>query len=642
MRKILSILIVGIFVISGLGAVALNNEINNQNLKIIEKSIAFSEPSIVDSEQYLKINLEEQTSSIFDIGKPKLPVVTKIFTFSFGTKINGVDVSFSNEYKLFLSKEVEPVPEPVKMNANVVVAKNSIKDPKIYESRGLYPKNDYNYKLASGLKDNKNIIYLIINLYPVRYSPNENILYYSKNANIKIDFEEPKNPVIFNDEYDLVIITPSKFSQELQPLIDHKINYGVETVLKTTEDIYDEYNGFDEAEKIKLFIKDAIEDWGVKYVLLFGSVNLLPIRTTWFFQRWHNHYWNESILSDLYYSDVYDEYGDFCSWDSNGNGMYGEVYQNCPGENDTVDLYPDVNIGRLACANTQDANTVIDKIIYYETNTYGKDWFDNIVLAGGDTFPDYNGNEGEILNDMIEAIMSDFTPKRLRTSDNTFNSFKLNAALYDGAGFFDYSGHGLHDRILTHPPNSDKWKLYLDLNLKNLHNGNKLPIVFFDACLTAKLDNNQSSINIPNTYAPKIIKNTFLSRAFKPISKIFNYFFNNFKTNHFFDIINRQKITYEPKDDEKLFPCFAWSWIIKENAGAIATVGSTRTAFGGFDSGAGKLSLEFFSSYETSETAGEMMTQAQIGYITDVPYDLFTVEEFVLLGDPSLKIGGYP
>ena len=36
-----------------------------------------------------------------------------------------------------------------------------------------------------------------------------------------------------------------------------------------------------------------------------------------------------------------------------------------------------------------------------------------------------------------------------------------------------------------------------------------------------------------------------------------------------------------------------------------------------------------------------MMTKAQNAYITDVPDDEFTVEEFILLGDPSLKIGGY-
>jgi hypothetical protein len=38
---------------------------------------------------------------------------------------------------------------------------------------------------------------------------------------------------------------------------------------------------------------------------------------------------------------------------------------------------------------------------------------------------------------------------------------------------------------------------------------------------------------------------------------------------------------------------------------------------------------------------GQMMTKAQNAYITDVPWDEFTVEEFTLLGDPSLKLGGY-
>jgi hypothetical protein len=36
-----------------------------------------------------------------------------------------------------------------------------------------------------------------------------------------------------------------------------------------------------------------------------------------------------------------------------------------------------------------------------------------------------------------------------------------------------------------------------------------------------------------------------------------------------------------------------------------------------------------------------MMTAMQNQYIVDVPGDDFTVEEFVLLGDPSLKMGGY-
>jgi len=429
-----------------------------------------------------------------------------------------------------------------------------------------------------------------------------------------------------DDVYDMVIIAPSEFSDELQPLIDHKNTREVETIFKSTEEIYNEYDAFDEAEEIKYFIKDAIEDWGVDYVLLVGSVDKLPIRTTWFFQRWHQHYWNETILSDLYYTDIYDEYGDFCSWDSNGNGMYGEVYRGCPGENDTVDLYPDVNIGRLACENGKDVNIVVDKIINYETSTFGKSWYNNILLIGGDTFPGHNGNEGEILNNMVEQIMSDFTPIKLWTSDGTFTSRAVNRELNKGVGFVDYSGHGFELGVGTHPPDDDSWVNYNVFHLPALLNGDKLPIVFFDACLTAKLDYDISELNFNS----------------EPVSMIPNYYLNIHNSNPVSRRSNSfASLTRMLPISDKLVPCFAWRLVKKSNGGAIATIGATRTAFGGFDSGAGKMSLEFFSAYESSETLGQMMTQAQIGYITDVPYDAFTVEEFILLGDPSLKIGGY-
>jgi hypothetical protein len=49
-------------------------------------------------------------------------------------------------------------------------------------------------------------------------------------------------------EYDMVIIAPDVFSDEIQPLIDHKNDVGIETFLKTTKEIYDEYEGRDESE----------------------------------------------------------------------------------------------------------------------------------------------------------------------------------------------------------------------------------------------------------------------------------------------------------------------------------------------------------------------------------------------------------
>ncbi len=60
-------------------------------------------------------------------------------------------------------------------------------------------------------------------------------------------------------EYDLVIIAPAAFTTDLQTLIDHKNNHDVKTILKTAEEIYEEYTGVDEPEQIKYFIKDALK-----------------------------------------------------------------------------------------------------------------------------------------------------------------------------------------------------------------------------------------------------------------------------------------------------------------------------------------------------------------------------------------------
>ena len=638
MKKIIPILIVGILVLSGLGAVALTDE-KAYNEKVEEKSIVISKPIIKDIGQYITVNIDESTSSISEPGKPMLPIVTEVFTFPFGTKIRNVDVINSKVTKQVLLKEIYPTPEPKSLDVETKIFKEPSKNLKLYESSELFPSASFSYKTASGLENNEHVLYLIISWYPVRYSPTENIIFYSEKADFKIRYETPKSPIVFEDIYDLVIIAPTEYSDSLQPLADHKNSFGIETTIKTTESIFSEYEGYDDIEEIKYFIKDAIENWGVKYVLLVGSVDKIPIRTTWIVMRWYNHYWNESILTELYYADVYDELGDFCNWDSDGDGKFGEVFINCPGGNDTVDLYPDVHIGRLACSNIEEVNIVVDKIIFYETNTFGKSWFNNILLLGGDTFPHWNGNEGEILNLMIEEIMSDFNPTKLWCSTLTFWWWTINQEINKGVGFVDYSGHGVEDAMGTHPPNSDLWLMYKNKHLDGLYNTDKLPIVFFDACLTAKLDYNKSEANI---YQTSWIFNSFLfNYLLKSFSRIFKSILERNTQNPIkMDIESNNEIT-ESRDGSDLVPCFAWNWIRKSDGGAIANIGATRTAFGGFDSGAGKMSIEFFSTYESCETIGEMWSNAQIGYNMDVPWDFFTLEEFILLGDPSLKVGGY-
>jgi hypothetical protein len=598
MKKLLSLYIVAILVLSSLGAVAITNGKTN-DMKIKIESIAISKPVIKDEGQYITVSFEEATASLSDSGKPMLPILTKVFTFPFDTQISSVDVSFSDTKELSLTKEIKPTKAQIPLD--MTMENGLIKNLTTYESTELYPTRSYSYTVGAGLDGEEHVIYLAVQCYPIRYSPANNIISYSENAEIQVTYEEPATPTVFSDQYNLVIISPSEFSNELQPLINHKISMGVNTILKTTEEIYSEYSGRDNAEKIKYFIKDAIETLGIDYVLLVGSVDKLPIRTT------YASFWEGDLITDLYYADIYNATGGFCSWDGNNNDKFGEVRytQEQIFDIDGVDLYPDVNIGRLPCGTNAEVQTVVNKIINYETETYGASWFKNIILVGGDTFPGWGGNEGEEKNLITEQIMSDFTPTILWTSDGTFSAKSLNQAINKGAGFIDYAGHGFEIGVATHPPNSDTWVPYHTNHLLGATNGNKLPIIFFDACLTAKLDFN-------------------IAELIGYASPSLQLFVNKFST-----IASR------------LFPTFAWCIVKKSNGGAIATIGATRTAFGGTDSGAGGLSLHFWRAYSTSETVSQMLTKAQNAYITNIPGDFFTVEEFLLIGDPSLKIGGY-
>jgi hypothetical protein len=85
-----------------------------------------------------------------------------------------------------------------------------------------------------------------------------------------------------NENYNLIIITPTNFFEGLQPLVDHKESHSVSTKIVTLEDIYNSFyfpvEGKDDAEKIKNFIKNSIENWNTEYVMLVGGKEEMPVR----------------------------------------------------------------------------------------------------------------------------------------------------------------------------------------------------------------------------------------------------------------------------------------------------------------------------------------------------------------------------
>jgi len=310
-----------------------------------------------------------------------------------------------------------------------------------------------------------------------------------------------------NSVYDLLIIAPGKFTSALQPLVAHKNDVAeVSTILVTTSEIYDNSifdvsPGRDKPEKVKYFIKNAYDEWGIKYVLLVGID--IPL-----FQHVPVRYcYNSDVgkgfdepyfISDLYYADIYDQYGEFSSWDTDNDGIFGEWDMYEPAEDNNIDLYPDVYVGRLPCKRENQVEDMVNKIITYETNTYGKSWFKNIIGVSGDTYPDGKwhfptpGYEGEenVLKVLENMSNIGFNPTSLFLSDGSFSSPKdIRRELNEGAGFLFLDGHSSPSVWLCKDEYGPVTGFSLfDLSAYLLFNQEKLPITIWGGCHTFQFD----------------------------------------------------------------------------------------------------------------------------------------------------------
>jgi hypothetical protein len=438
--------------------------------------------------------------------------------------------------------------------------------------------------------------------------------------------------------YDLLIIAPQKFVNALQPLITHKNNVGIRTRLVTLDEVYHQmfWPGRDEPEKIKYFIKTAKEEWGINYVMLVGDFQTIPVR--YVYNADNNTFWNEPcFISELYYADLYDKNGDFSSWDTSNNGIYGEWYGDTAKDPD-IDLYPDVYVGRLACRNIAEVKDMVRKIIRYETTTYGQEWFHRIVVAGGDTYPasenpNWTAYEGEENTLHVLENMSGFEPTKLWTSDGTFTGPKdMIRAVSKGCGFFYLDGHANAFSWSTHPSNdANSWINGLNtINMDLLRNKQMFPICVVGGCHNMEFD------VTPQTIIKGLLEEGLRYFSIKAVP------FGSF-----------WKYTWIPE-------CWGWKLTRMSSGGSIATIGCTGLGMTKEDklsfSGAGDyLEPTFFHEYGVNGTTilGRVWGNTITDYLNHYPInwqtsaakdsaiDAKTVQQWALLGDPSLKIGGY-
>jgi len=227
MKKILSIFIVGFMIISSFGMIVLSEE-NKDYFYEIKTNISFQKPVISGNHNCSIIDVYGANSYLTIPGYPVIPYYQYTYKFPIGTKIKNIEVIFKDENIYFLENEVITSPQPITfIDGKKIYSENQVN---ILEN-DKYPMENYDYNIGVGVEGTERVIFLSLKCYPVQYISSEKSIVFHENFEIYISYELPKNQIIYPDEYDMIIISPPKFLDNLQPLVEHKNQNGIKTIL---------------------------------------------------------------------------------------------------------------------------------------------------------------------------------------------------------------------------------------------------------------------------------------------------------------------------------------------------------------------------------------------------------------------------
>ncbi|MCU0850463.1 MAG: C25 family cysteine peptidase [Candidatus Thermoplasmatota archaeon] len=636
MKKLISFFIVGVLVLSGLGAAAFTTNVSTKglmNLRTESTSVLFSaQPTLSEKDGFVEVQIDGATTQLLESNRPVLPIYVRTYQIPFRSTDIQVMCTAKEMSTYSLSQEVIPARiVPVSESLDQI---DYVKDQSVYGSAEYYPASLYKYDLGAGRNENgQQVTFVKVICYPIRYSPLNKELSLVGGLDISVSYLAPQTTMQSSaEEYDMVIIAPEKFSASLQSLIDFKNSKGVITKFKSVESILDEYDGYDAPEDIKLFIQNEFDIANITYVLLVGGLKSHIFAndkdTTsagwtgwWVPVRYVNMPQgdDEGCLSDLYYGCLYNGTGGFDSWDSDNDGIYAEWIDYAPAE-DVVDFYPEVYVSRIPAVTVREVKSVVKKIITYEsTGSTEKSWYSTFVGVGGKTFEFFEGKpDGEYLCDVSYNYTKNAIPDLKLVSCYTTNrdgggrvpvSKDILKSFNEGAGFVDFEGHGNPYSWNTFWYDEGNWTGGFNIfNYPFLLNGNKLPVVIVGGC-----HNGMYNVSmIP----------TLLDR-------------NHSKTRYFcFGL--------------PIPVCFSAGFVMKSSGGAIGSTGCTGYGMGYEGdpiSLSAELEVNFFYQIGNGAThLAQAHSQAIQKFLTEEEInqvEAFCITNWALFGDPSLVFGGY-
>ena len=179
----------------------------------------------------------------------------------------------------------------------------------------------------------------------------------------------PRIKYNINGGYDYVIITDNNLVDSItsSTFLAWKESLGFNIkILETSDSLIQDQIGDDLPAKIRNFLREYYQTWGINYVLIVGSHETIPMRYCYPDPDNHNfdiYSWSNGgeVPTDYYYADLSNS--DDESWDSDGDGYYGEFTEDHP------DFKAEIYVGRTPTSDPLKIVYALDKIVSYEQDT---------------------------------------------------------------------------------------------------------------------------------------------------------------------------------------------------------------------------------------------------------------------------------
>jgi hypothetical protein len=317
----------------------------------------------------------------FEPGKPEVPIVPARIILPKGYSIKTVNIIIDESVILpdrYLLSYTEH-PQPITCNPEESII--TVADPLIYESNDPYPPTTYELhetQYAMG------VAIAHIDIFPIIYKPLSGNLEYFQTFKLQVetveddDFgtdvrvdinrfqdsigslvENPntldtyvngeilrnyQNVIDTTQSYSYVFITSEAVANDnsvnpsVNDFLSHRQAGGYTATVMTIEDIYANYVGSTNSDKLRNFIKDAYNNWDTQFVTLGGDTNIIPLKTV---------------------------YASFAG--SSDNIPTDLPYQCLDGDTWNNDFFAEVMIGRISGQTAVQISNQIHKIIQYET-----------------------------------------------------------------------------------------------------------------------------------------------------------------------------------------------------------------------------------------------------------------------------------